>query len=71
MNKEFWKLLWFCFVLGAKSTPRFFLAPYIGALRGAAAEYWRVDREVTAFKARQLKEQETSTADASYPRSHA
>jgi hypothetical protein len=71
MKKERWKVLKFCFVLGAKSTPRFFLAPYVGAIRGVIAEYWRIDREITAFEARLLKEQEVSTADANYPRSHA
>lgn len=71
MKKETWEFLKFHAMLGVKSGLRLFFAPYIGAVRGIKAEKERIDAEMAAFDARQLKAREGSSADASRPRAHA
>jgi hypothetical protein len=71
MKKETWEFWKFHVMLGIKSAPRLFVAPYIGIVRGVLAEKERIEAEMAAFDARQLKAQEGSGADASRPRSHA
>jgi hypothetical protein len=72
MKKETWEFWKFHVVLGIKSAPRIFLAPYVGAWRGIMAEGERIDAELAAFDARQLKAREGSGApDADRRRAHA
>jgi hypothetical protein len=71
MKKENWEFLKFCLLLGVKTVPRLFLAPYVGAVRGVFAVQDRVDAEVDAFNERQLKAREASTSDSGRTRAQA
>jgi hypothetical protein len=52
-------------------TASFHLA-LVGAVRGVLKEKARIDAEIDAYIAREFKTaRESSTADSSYPRSHA
>ena len=62
MKNEAWEFWKFHVMLGIKSAPRLFVAPYVGAVRGVLAEKERIDAEMAAFDARQLKAQEASRA---------
>jgi hypothetical protein len=71
MKRETWEFLKFHLMLGVKSAPRLFVAPYVGAVRGVMAEKERIDAQMAAFDARQIKARESASADADRGGSHA
>ncbi len=72
MIKKLWWFLKFSVMLWIKFAPRVFISPWVGAVRGILKEKARVDAEIAAYIAREFKTaREASSADASYPRSHA
>jgi hypothetical protein len=46
----------FSIVLGIKSSPRLFISPYVGAVRGALKEKARIDAEIDAYIAREFND---------------
>jgi hypothetical protein len=72
MIKKLWWFLRFSVMLAIKFAPRVFISPWVGAVRGVLKEKARIDAEIDAYIAREFKTaRESSTADSSYPRSHA
>jgi hypothetical protein len=76
MKKETWEFWKFHLMLGIKSAPRIFVAPFVGAVRGMLAEAERIDADLSAsmaaFDARQLKAREGGGApDADSREAHA
>jgi len=54
MNKKLWEFVKFSIVLGIKSSPRLFISPYVGAVRGVLKEKARIDAEIDAYIAREF-----------------
>ena len=56
MNKKLWEFVKFSIVLGIKSSPRLFISPYVGAVRGILKEKARIDAEIDAYIAREFND---------------
>jgi hypothetical protein len=56
MNKKLWEFVKFSIVLGIKSSPRLFISPYVGAVRGVLKEKARIDAEIDAYIAREFND---------------
>jgi hypothetical protein len=56
MNKKLWEFVKFSIVLGIKSSPRLFISPYVGAIRGILKEKARIDAEIDAYIAREFND---------------
>lgn len=56
MNKKLWEFVKFSIVLGIKSSPRLFISPYVGAIRGILNEKARIDAKIDAYIAREFND---------------